>query len=495
MALLLKISKLQKKIVQIFYENKKNLLILFLIYFLIFFGLWIINTFGNHVNYVEIIYSIYVNFSGIKDTPLEYKLSFYLYTFFLPILFTVLTFILLGKLKKNKILKKNKLYIFFQSKRLFQFFIFSYGIILVYTISAFLSFFNFFDYVSGYIKYERYPHLYANPNNIQFLNPDNQKNLILFYFESLEYDIEQIVNNSDLNPIKDINTIKGKNIFNFKEAPTTSFSIAGVVSSQCSLPFYPTISTNLKNPDRKKLTCLSDILAEKNYKQIFYITVNKDFHNFGGFKEAHHYTVHDKNIIINDFPDVDDDGWGNGVFDDTMLKHAKKEIIKTYNEGKKFNFTIINTDTHPPYKTSPRCKIPKINVENSLVHKAYKCSSMFVKKFFDDLEKEGILKETVVVIMGDHLAHKNINIKTRNERNIYFKINTNTKFNRNKMNHFDVAPTILDELGFLPKDQNKFGFGVSLLNENINFDYEKHYEKVMNKDVFSDYYLKQILSE
>ena len=485
MALLLKIIKL----------NKKNLLILFFSYFLIFFGLWIINTFGNHVNYVEIIYSIYVNFSGIKDTPIEYKLSFYLYTIILPILFSALTFILIGKLKNNKTLKKNKLFIFFHSKRFFQIFIFSYGIILVYTISVFISFFNFYDYVSGYIKYNQYPHLYSNPSNIKFLNPKDQKNLILFYFESLEYDIDLIGNSSDLNPINDINNLKGNNIFNFKEAPTTSFSIAGVVASQCSLPFYPIISTNLKNLDQNNLTCLSDILADKNYKQIFYITVDKDFHNFGQYKEAHNYIVHDKKIIIKDFPDVDPDGWGNGVFDDTMLKHAKREIIKTYKEGKKFNFTIINTDTHPPYKISPRCKIPEIDNRDSLVHKAYKCSSMFVKKFFDDLEKEGVLEDTVVVIMGDHLAHKDLDTKTRNQRNIYFKLNTSNKFNRNKMNHFDVAPTILDELGFLPKEQNKFGFGVSLFNENTNFDYDKHYKKVMNKDILSDYYLRQLLSK
>ena len=60
------------------------------------------------------------------------------------------------------------------------------------------------------------------------------------------------------------------------------------------------------------------------------------------------------------------------------------------------------------------------------------------------------------------------------------------------MNHYDVAPTILEELGFLPKDIDKFGFGVSLFNK--KFDYDDHYKTVMNKNILSDYYLKRLLN-
>ena len=58
----------------------------------------------------------------------------------------------------------------------------------------------------------------------------------------------------------------------------------------------------------------------------------------------------------------------------------------------------------------------------------------FIKNFFDDLEKQGVLDNTVVVIMGDHLAFGWVigSNKERHERNIYFKINTDKGFTRKK---------------------------------------------------------------
>ena len=113
------------------------------------------------------------------------------------------------------------------------------------------------------------------------------------------------------------------------------------------------------------------------------------------------------------------------------------------------------------------------------------------------MEKEGILKNTTLVILGDHLAHKKYDFinKDFHDRNLYFKINTNKNFTRKLMNHFDVAPTILDELGILPKDNPRFGFGVSLFNNDVNSSYDRHYKSVMNKNILSDFYLKQLFKD
>ena len=494
MALLLKIIKKKSEFISILSKNKKNFLILFLSFFLIFFIYWSTENFGSRVSYVQIIYNLFVSFTGIKDSPFEYKLSFYLYVINMPIFLSVLSIIIIDKIANNKSLKKKKYFVFFKSNSFFKVFLLSYGMILTYCVGAFITFFNFDDYVFAYLRYQNNPKLYSDPKKIEFLKPDTKKNLIIFYYESLEYDVKKISNNLEENPIKEIDDLKGKNIFNFKEAPATSFSIAGVVASQCSLPFYPTISLNLKDLDKKKMLCLSDILDENDYKQFFYITVDKNFHDFGLFKETHNYVVNDKHIIKKDLNLQEPEGWGGGVSDHTLLKHAKNEIIQNYKMGEKFNVTIINTDTHTPYQVSPECKIPKNEENNSDGYKVYKCASILIKQFFDELEKEGVLKDTVVVIMGDHLTHDDNLIKNKKieERNVYFKMNTDKHFTRNKMNHYDVAPTILDELGFLPKNVNKFGFGVSLFNK--NFDYDDHYKTVMNENILSDYYLKRLLN-
>ena len=140
--------------------------------------------------------------------------------------------------------------------------------------------------------------------------------------------------------------IKGKNIYDFKHAPSTSFSIAGVVASQCSLPFNVVINSNLNKIPKEKLFCLSDVLAKQNYDQVFYISVDKQFQSFGAFKERHGYEVNDVNVIKKDLKFIEkpsnEMAWGGGVYDSALLNHAKKEIIKKHNAGKKFNFSYIS---------------------------------------------------------------------------------------------------------------------------------------------------------
>ena len=41
--------------------------------------------------------------------------------------------------------------------------------------------------------------------------------------------------------------------------------------------------------------------------------------------------------------------------------------------------------------------------------------------------------------------------------------------------------TVLDEMGFLPDNHKHFGFGVSLFEDKNKFNYNDHYDLVMNK--------------
>ena len=486
---------------------KKNIykfIVLFLSFFFIYFTLWIKKTFGIQVIYIELVYSGHLALSTVTASNKSYLVEFFLRVVNLSIISSLIWILILEKLKKIK---------FFRSA-LIRFFILNINCYLIYGIIFFIIQFKFYelarDYLNAYVNYNSNLGLYNDPYFINYNNPHNKKNLILFYYEALENNIENLTNNTNLeknsnlslskfeNPIKLIQDMEGKNIYNFKEAPTANFSIAGVISSQCSLPYYPIISLNIHKMKNENMFCMSDVLTDFGYEQIFYITVDKKFHGFRIFKENHHYKIHDKNKIIKDFPDVEPNGWGGGVFDNDLLRHAKQKIIELHKSNKKFNVTLINTDTHPPYIISPKCEIKdKLKTEIYKAYESYKCSSKYIRNFFDDLKNEGVLENTVVVILGDHLAYDSILKTYRNNqnRNVFFKINTKKEFTRSKMNNFDVAPTILDEMGFFPKEQDKFGFGVSLFNKNRNFNYDKHYDKVMNKEVLTNYYLKLLFKD
>ena len=485
-------------------KNFYRLIILFLSFFIAYLSLWIKKTFGIQVNYIELIYSGHLALSTITTSDKSYLIEFYLRVVNLSIVSALILTFILEKLKKIE---------FFRI-RLINFFLINVNCYLIYGVIFFIVQFKFYelarDYVTAYVNYNNNQGLYEDPYYINYNNPENKKNLILFYYEALENNIEHIAKNTDLdkisntplsefeNPIRLIQDIAGKNIYNFKEVPTADFSIAGVISSQCSLPYYPIVSLNIHTMKNEKMFCMSDVLSNFNYEQIFYITVDKKFHGFQIFKENHKYTIHDKIKIVNDLPDIKPNGWGEGVFDNDLLRHAKQEIIKLHKSNKRFNVTLINTDTHAPYVMSPKCGVSdKLKTEDLRAYESYRCSSKYIRKFFDDLNDEGVLENTVVVILGDHLAYDWLSRTHRSHpsRNVFFKINTKKEFTRSKMNNFDVAPTILDEMGFFPEEQDKFGFGISLFNKNKSFNYDEHYNKVMNKKILTNYYLKLLFKD
>ena len=479
-------------------KNKYNFLNLYFIFFVLFFTLWIKKEFGGHIHYIEIIYNFYINYKGLVHSPNIIKYNFFLHVVNLSLFFSILSFFILEKLKEKKFFKiklKNKFL-----EKIFKIFFLNVKIYSLYSIIFFLVSFKFHYFILPYVNvFNNFDNdLYFKIEKNNFKKPERFKNLILIYIESLEYDIENLANEINENPLKNLNQIPGKNIYNFKEMHTAQISIAGIVASQCSVPFHPTISTNLNSYKLKGLFCLSDVLNQFEYDQYYFMTVNKEFQRTDYFKENHYYKIFDNKEIRKIYSDSGY-GWGNGVHDDIMLDYAKKKIFELHQNKKRFNVVIKTTDTHPPYqKVSEICKIDNKMFIKKKSALSFKCISSLVSDFFYDLSLKGILDNTVVVIMGDHLTHpyyndKAIIEKSRNDRNIYFKISTSKVFKRDKMNHFDVAPTILDELGFLNNYQKRFAFGVSLFQNDEFFDYNKHYNSVISEKILNDFYLNKLL--
>ena len=483
---------------EIISKNYKNFILLFLSIFILSFIFWVKKFFGSQVYYVEILHNFFSDYDGIKNSPTKYKINFFLFiilpSFFLPFLIIF-------------IVKKLEKYFFaLNSYKIIKLFFLNYKVLLFYIIIFFIIKFKFIDYIISYNSYKNHLNLYNNPISINYLNPEIKKNLIIIYYEALEYNVQNFTKNKKDNPLLPINKLSGKNIYDFKHAPTTSFSIAGILSSQCSIPLYPSVGSNISDKEENKIFCLSDVLNKYNYKQYHFMTINKKFHRTDLFLEKHHYLIYDNEEIRKEYPDAKV-SWGGGVHDNVMLNFAKKKILELSSLNEPFSVSIKTTDTHEPWDISPLCKSKKVELTKNDIYtlrafNAYRCTSNFIKKFFDELNEKGVLNNTVIVIMGDHLIHGGTNggggagqllgLKFNDfNRNIYFKINSEKKFKRSVINHFDVAPTILDEMNFLPFDQKKFGFGVSLFKDNIN--YKNHSQLVFNKRILSDFYMRNLL--
>jgi len=462
--------------------NLLNLFCLFIFFFFLFFSYWLIKLFGSTTYYIEIIYNLLLAYDGTKQSPLSYKIDFLLTVINTPIFFSVIFFFIIKKIKD--FFKNNNFRELFMVKL-----ILNYKIYPFIGLCFFLIQFKFYDHFLEYSEFKDKAGLYNDPRTISFNNPTNKKNLILIYFESLEYGIENLQQES---PIKLINEIEGKNIYDFKPASGATWSIAGVTSSMCGIPLHLSVGIDFFKKNQKKFYCVGDVLNRNGYSQNFFITVGQGFHGFGKFFTRQGYNVYDRFNIKAEKPDISNTGWGKGIQDDDFIDFIKNKIVEKHKKKELFNITFITTDTHHPFQSSRKCKIkvPKSKDINSKSIKAYKCTSLFINKFVKDLTDAGVMDNTVLIIMGDHLADGKVNkIKKNANRSVYFKINTKKKLIRKKMTHFDVAPTILDELGFMPENLSSFGFGKSLLSNNENYNYDIHYQNIMDPRIINDKYM------
>lgn len=319
-----------------------------------------------------------------------------------------------------------------------------------------------------------------------------KKNLIILYVESLE----QTLTNKEIfgtNLIEPIDQLSGITIKEFTQAPGTGCTVAGMIASQCAIPFKAPPFT--KKINRLKFflpnaICLSNILASLGYEQYLFVGSDLRFARMDKFYENHGY----RHLYgLREFTNAGMNpklfnGWGKGLNDDTLLDEAFKYIIKAAKSNKPFNFVIATTDNHEPNgKASPRCHQSERN--NGFMG-AYQCSSRFVTDFIKKLQNSGVLKNTTLVIMGDHTfmaGSKQLKYFPK-PRYVYFKIldpNFKKIPTRNIMTHFDVAPTILDLLNIRPNTYPKFGLGVSIFADASPLDYKKLFNAVTNQSILN----------
>jgi phosphoglycerol transferase len=180
-----------------------------------------------------------------------------------------------------------------------------------------------------------------------------------------------------------------------------------------------------------------------------------------------------------------------GLYDDDLLVHVKKKLIELHASKKPFNLTFTTIDTHgPDGHFSKYCKAHGIKDFPGIVE----CTSNQVAEFVQFMRQNGYLKDTNVVILGDHLAMENPvydKLETIKDRHIFNRFIANKPItkNREEVLHFDMFPTILEFIGF-KVEGGKLGLGFTAISKDADLPPENEYEE-MNEDLLnqSDEYL------
>lgn len=335
---------------------------------------------------------------------------------------------------------------------------------------------------------------YVPPTKVKVV-PVKPQNLVLIYVESLE-DSYKSPALFGKNLLSSLDGLSGNSFASYKTAPGSWWTIAGITATQCGVPLK-SVSLYGGNDQGEKIKtflpnaiCLGDILHEAGYRNVYFGGDALAFAGKGMFFQDHHYDeVYGREELKGNLKDTEMNYWG--LYDDDLFRLVKAKLIQLHAQQQPFNITLTTIDTHGPGgHYSKYCKARGVKDFEGIVE----CTSNQVTEFVNFMSKHGYLKDTKVIILGDHLAMENpvsSKLWTIKERHIYNRFISSTDISKNRENivPFDLFPTILEFIGF-KVEGGKLGLGYSAISKDVVLppvdEYENMNENLLNK---SDQYL------
>ncbi|MBL6988993.1 MAG: sulfatase-like hydrolase/transferase [Bacteriovoracaceae bacterium] len=260
----------------------------------------------------------------------------------------------------------------------------------------------------------------------------------------------------------------------------------GQLATFCSL--LPTIRKKVfvNYPDIK-LKCLPDILKNYNYETLFFKAFNSmEFDNTGYFAKKHGFDhVHG---MTNKFITPQESkmfSWGWGIQDSIFYKKFFKYVDDLHNKNKlaqkKFFAILTTVSNHQKFRDVPkdqRYLYPNQSNKKQFYANNIRVSDEYLKTFFEEFYKRDYLKNSIIIVTGDHSFPVGEHYSYYAENGFYtenFRIpflfiwNNNDKF-KGIVNHaksqLDIAPTLLEILGI--SEKNHF-LGKSFLDNKNRF--------------------------
>ncbi len=396
--------------------------------------------------------------------PLDGFYSFFIKDYFYKIflVFGAISFILIPFFSKFIFLFKKK------------------GIIIIYLLVILMNGFTFCDIpIKEYVKVLKekpsdltlfhssfFNKHYINADSIKIFKAPKPQNLILILMESME--------NFPHDYVKEIKKISQEHtsfaLSNFGGGEDIAGSINTFTSTISKITGTPMLlNGTYKAKYLSKCKSIYDILNNYGYMNIFIQGTDSKFAGTKSFLLNHGI---DKVYDMNDFKE-----WDMAEFfrnfrtfsaglTDKRVYDISKEILDTLTQP--FSLTLSTIETHYPYGfyNSMCLEKPKNLGEFAQFEATLKCASRMIDEFINWLKQQPFYKNTLIVIVGDHLFMGNYLTENRDRKwiNIFINPQIQPVNKKRKFISVDIAPSILESLGF-EIENHKMGFGTSLFSE------------------------------
>jgi phosphoglycerol transferase len=237
------------------------------------------------------------------------------------------------------------------------------------------------------------------------------KNLIYLYVESLELNYL----NKDLFPglTPNLQRLRSEatDFTNIGGMWGTSWTIAGMVSSQCGIPLISpgeNNSTSGAGQFLPKAICMGDILKSQGYALHYMGGAALTFAGKGLFYRDHGFNhIEGVDSLLAKTPNPDYRNWW-GLYDDSLYALLTTRIERLASLEQPFALFSLTLDTHHPKgNVSSSCNnLIYLDGSNPILN-AVHCADQLIAKFVSALKNNDLLKNTVLVIASDHLALPN----------------------------------------------------------------------------------------
>lgn len=350
---------------------------------------------------------------------------------------------------------------------------------------------------------------YVSPADVALEFPEQERNLIYIYLESMETTYADKENGGafDENVIPELTKLAQENedfsgddeqLNGGYSLTGTTWTIAGMFAQTSGLPLLTSIDQNNMDTQESFFSgaiTLGDILHEAGYNQMLMIGSDATFGGrrlyfteHGNYEICDYYDAIEKGRIPEDYYVF----WG--YEDQRLFANAKEELTKLAAQDQPFNFTLLTVDTH--FEDGWVCEqCPDTYGDNQYAN-VMACSSAQVADFIEWIRQQDFYENTTIVISGDHpTMDKNFceDIDSEYDRKTYTAyINSAVTPVSNQRRIFatlDQFPTTLAAMG-VKIEGNRLGLGTNLfsdrptISEEIGLDNED--EELGKKSVFME---------
>ncbi|MCC8029881.1 MAG: LTA synthase family protein [Lachnospiraceae bacterium] len=340
-------------------------------------------------------------------------------------------------------------------------------------------------YLEGQSRYSSFiDENYVDPSSVELTFPEEKRNLIYIYLESVEMTYADEANGGafEENVIPELTQLALDNecfagdsgVLNGANVTTGASWTMGALFAQTSgLPLNISIGDNSMDTQDTffaSAVTLGDILDAEGYNQVFLIGSDA---TFGGrrlyFTEHGGYRIEDYDYAAEEGRIPEDYRVWWGYEDEKLFEFARDDLLELSQEDEPFNLTILTVDTH--FEDGYVCDLCGDAFGDNQYANVMACSSSQVAEFVEWIQEQDFYEDTTIVISGDHLTMDSDfceDVDSAYNRRVYtVYINAAAEpvsETARTYTTLDDFPTTLAAMG-VGIDGNRLGLGVNLFSD------------------------------